>query len=97
MVDIFHTERGREAAIAEAEARAGTWFSREIVAAFLEAQAGADFWDVLAGDTVEERVLELDPAVDAAEVDEVYLDEIASAFADVEDPRARSRPTTRGA
>jgi len=88
VVDIFHTERGRVAAIAEAEARAGTSFSREIVEAFLAAQAGAGFWDVLAGDAVAERVLALDPAVDAAEVYEVYLDDIASAFADVEDTKS---------
>ncbi len=77
VVDIFHAEQGQYAAIAEAYARAGTWFSPTLVAAFLEAQAEPDFWDVLAGDTVEARVLDLDPGNGGAPVDEAYLDEIA--------------------
>ncbi len=88
VVDIFHTERGRAAAIAEAKARAGTWFAPEVVAAFLKAQAVPGFWDVLGSDAVGARVLDLDPAIDAAPVDETYLDEIASAFADVVDAKS---------
>ncbi len=88
VVDIFHTEQGRDAAIAEARARAGSWFAPEIVAAFLAAQAEPGFWEVLGGDTVEARVLALDPAIAAAPVDETYLDEIAAAFADVVDAKS---------
>ena len=88
VVDIFHTERGRDAAIAEARARAGTWFAPELVAAFLAAQAAPGFWEVLGSDRVAARVLDLDPATAAAPVDETYLDEIASAFADVVDAKS---------
>ncbi len=88
VVDVFHTERGREAAVAEIRARSGSWFAPALVDAFLRAQAEAGFWEVLGSDTVAERVLALDPAEDSAPVDEGYLDEIASAFADVVDAKS---------
>ncbi len=88
VVDIFNTERGREAAVAEARARAGSWFAPELVEAFLAAQAAPGFWEVLAGPEVAARVVALDPAVGGAAVDESYLDEIASAFADVVDAKS---------
>lgn len=88
VVDVFHTERGRTAAVAEIRARAGTWFAPALVEAFLAAQAAPGFWEVLAGDAVAERVLALDPGIDAAPVDEGYLDDIAAAFADVVDAKS---------
>lgn len=88
VVDVFHTERGRAAAVAEARARAGTWFAPALVEAFLAAEAEPGFWEVLAGSAVTERVVALDPAADAGAVDATYLDEIASAFADVVDAKS---------
>lgn len=88
VVDVFHTERGRAAAVAEARARAGAWFSPALVDAFLVAQASPGFWEGLADEGIAGRVAALDPAVDATPVDEVYLDDIASAFADVVDSKS---------
>jgi HD-GYP domain-containing protein (c-di-GMP phosphodiesterase class II) len=88
VVDVFHTERGRTAAVAEARARSGSWFAPEIVTAFLQAQAAPGFWEVLGSEAVTAHVLELDPAVDGAPVDDTYLDEIASAFADIVDAKS---------
>jgi putative nucleotidyltransferase with HDIG domain len=58
------------------------------VDAFTAAQAQPCFWEVLASDAVAERVVALDPAAEAASVDQTYLDEIASAFADVVDAKS---------
>jgi HD-GYP domain-containing protein (c-di-GMP phosphodiesterase class II) len=88
VVDVFHTEHGRVAAVAEAKARSGTWFAPPIVAAFLAAQAMPGFWEVLGSEDVTDQVLALDPSVDAGPVDDGYLDEIASAFADVVDAKS---------
>ena len=93
VVDIFQMERGREAALAEVRARSGGWFDPAVVAAFVEAQRADGFWDALRGDAVDERLGEVAPRAAAIEVDEDYLDEIASAFADVIDAKS---PFTAG-
>ena len=88
VLDIFHTEQGREAALSEARAREGTWFKPEIVAAALKAQEAPDFWDTLGAETLEKAVFSLAPAFEADVVDEDYLDEIAAAFSDVVDAKS---------
>ena len=88
VVDIFHTERGRCAALAEVRARSGTWFDPALVAAFLETQNSLDFWLELKRPDIQDRVLMMDPALSSARVDEEYLDDIAAAFADVVDAKS---------
>ncbi len=88
VVDVFHTERGRKAAVAEIKARSGTWFEPRLVDAFVAAQAGKGFWEGLAQEGVVERVAALDPTAAVTAVDDLYLDDIASAFADVVDAKS---------
>ncbi len=88
VVDVFHTERGPDAAVAEVRARAGHWFAPALVDGLLAAQAVPGFWEGLADPAVADRVLALDPSADAAPVDEGYLDDIASAFSDVVDAKS---------
>ena len=93
IVDVFHTSAGREAALSEARARAGTWFDPHVVACF-EAVAQDDaFWATLGSDTVEEAVFALEPAQSSIAVDDDYLDDIARAFAQVIDAKS---PFTSG-
>ncbi|MEM8688700.1 MAG: HD domain-containing phosphohydrolase [Pseudomonadota bacterium] len=88
VLDIFHTEQGREAALSEAQGRAGTWFNPEIVEAALRAQEASAFWDTLSDDRLEQALFSLAPASAADVVDEDYLDEIAAAFSDVVDAKS---------
>lgn len=88
VVDVFHTAEGREAAIAEASARSGTWFDPHVVACFERAAADPEFWSILASDAVEEAVLALEPAQSLICVDEDYLDDMARAFAQIIDAKS---------
>ena len=88
VIDIFHTESGPSAALNEARARSGSWFNPELVAAFETTQEKPMFWDVLASDQVEAKVLQMEPALQSAVVDDDYLDEIAAAFSDVVDAKS---------
>jgi len=88
IIDIFHTERGKVAAIDEADYRAGSWFDPKLVKAFLIVQDNPDFWSVLQSETLEDVVFKMDPAFRSAFVDEDYLDDIAAAFSDVVDAKS---------
>lgn len=93
VVDIFTLERGRDAAMAEAEARAGTWFDPAVVAALRRAAADDGFWAALGADDLDARLREIAPSEGGVALDEDYLDDIASAFADVIDAKS---PFTAG-
>jgi HD-GYP domain-containing protein (c-di-GMP phosphodiesterase class II) len=95
IVDVFHTEGGRDAALAEARARAGRWFDPRFVAAFEEVAQSDAFWDVLAGDHIDRAVAALEPAGQDMEhvLDDDYLDDIAAAFGQVVDAKS---PYTSG-
>ena len=93
VVDVFHRSAGRDAAIAEVRARAGTWFDPDAVACFERVAGDDDFWAVLGSEQVEEAVFALEPAQELIAVDEEYLDDIARAFAQVVDSKS---PFTSG-
>ena len=93
VVDVFHRSTGREAALAEARKRSGSWFDPEVVGAFERAAAVPRFWEVLESDRWETAVYEMEPAGPAAAIDEDYLDDIARAFAHVIDSKS---PFTSG-
>jgi len=93
VVDVFHQTGGREAARAEARARAGTWFDPGIVAAFEDVAATPAFWDALAAPDLEARTLLLSPARRTRRLDGAGLDDVASAFAQVIDAKS---PFTAG-
>lgn len=93
VIDVFHTEAGKDAAIAEARTRSGRWFDPELVKAFEGVAASPEFWTTLASPDIEARVLDLEPAHRSAAVDEDYLDDIAAAFGEVVDAKS---PYTSG-
>ena len=90
---MFHGSAGREAALAEAKARAGRWFDPALVACLERAARREGFWETLASDNVEDAVFDLEPARGVIVVDEDYLDDIARAFAQVIDSKS---PFTSG-
>jgi HD-GYP domain-containing protein (c-di-GMP phosphodiesterase class II) len=88
VTDIFHSSQGPEAALAEVVGRAGRWFDPVLVDALLEAAKAPDFWTRLNDPDLEDHVIALDPSENTETVDEKYLDDIASAFADVVDAKS---------
>lgn len=88
VVDVFLAEQGREAAVAEIQAREGTWFAPNLVEAFLRVQDRVEFWQGLDSETLAERLYAMEPAVREITIDEAYLDDVASAFADVVDAKS---------
>ena len=93
VVDVFHTEGGRAAALREAAARAGSWFDPQLVAAFENVAQDDAFWAVLAGPGIDAAVLALEPAGHEVALDDDYLDDIAAAFGQVVDAKS---PYTSG-
>ncbi len=88
VADVFRTDRGPQAALAEVRARSGKWFDPALVAAFLEVAEAPHFWDALNAPDLEQRLFALPPALRAAPVDETFLDDIAGAFSDVIDAKS---------
>ncbi len=93
VIDVFHTAAGREAALREARARAGSWFDPCLVRAFDEAAANPAFWEVLALPGVDRAVAALEPSGHEVQLDDDYLDDIAAAFGQVVDAKS---PYTSG-
>ncbi len=93
VADVFHTTNGRHAAIDEVSSRSGSWFEPDLVEVFLAVSDADDFWAALTSGSLKEQVLALEPALAVRHVDETYLDEIATAFAQVIDSKS---PFTRG-
>ena len=93
VVDVFHRSTGRDAAMAEARKRCGSWFDPAIVAGFERAAAEPGFWEVLESDGLDAAVFDMEPAGPAAAIDDDYLDDIARAFAHVIDTKS---PFTSG-
>lgn len=95
VIDVFHTEGGRAAALQEARARAGQWFDPMLVQAFEDAAQSDAFWHTLAQESVDEAVAALEPAGAGMQhaLDDDYLDDIAAAFGQVVDAKS---PYTSG-
>ena len=90
VADVFHADRGPDAARAEVHGRRGTWFDPALAAAFERVAKGADLWHAVANPA--KAALAVPPEAHRA-VDEDYLDDIAEAFADVIDAKS---PFTAG-
>ncbi|NML61151.1 HD-GYP domain-containing protein [Massilia sp. RP-1-19] len=93
VIDVFHTADGRDAALAEVRARAGTWFDPMLVESFEAVAQDAQFWTTLASAEVDDAVVALVPAGHEVPLDEDYLDDIAAAFGQVVDSKS---PYTSG-
>lgn len=93
VVDVFQVAQGREAALAEARARSGRWFDPAAVEALEAVASEPGFWEALALDDLQARILALEPAAHAVPLTEDYLDDIAEAFGQVVDAKS---PYTAG-
>jgi HD-GYP domain-containing protein (c-di-GMP phosphodiesterase class II) len=95
VIDVFHTESGREGALREARARAGQWFDPRLVQAFEQVAQSGVFWSTLAGEEIDAAVTALQPAGAGRQhaLDDDYLDDIAIAFGQVVDAKS---PYTSG-
>src|SRR5574343_1203391 len=93
VIDVFHASDGRQAALGEIRARRGQWFDPALVDAFELVAQDAAFWMTLASGAVDRAVLALEPAGHAVDLDDDYLDDIATAFGQVVDSKS---PYTSG-
>jgi HD-GYP domain-containing protein (c-di-GMP phosphodiesterase class II) len=93
VIDVFHAEGGREAALKEARARAGGWFDPRLVDAFERVAQHEDFWNMLASSELDKTVFAMEPAGQTTPLDDDYLDDIAAAFGQVVDSKS---PYTSG-
>ncbi len=93
VIDVLNTSSNRESACREIRERSGTWFEPRIVDAFMQVAARAEFWAVLNAPDIDRHIFGLEPARESVAVDEDYLDDIATAFAQVVDSKS---PYTRG-
>src|SRR6478609_2265681 len=93
VVDVFHTEGGVEAALAEAKQRRGTWFDPALVDLLLAIGPHDELWKRLGSADLAEHVFADEPAQFSVTVDDDYLDQIAAAFGEVVDSKS---PYTAG-
>jgi HD-GYP domain-containing protein (c-di-GMP phosphodiesterase class II) len=93
VADIFQMSAGPQAAIAEIEKRAGSWFDPSLAAAFIRIAGRDTFWRTLRSEALEAIVLDSEPGQQAIMADDDYLDDIAAAFARVIDAKS---PYTSG-
>ncbi len=93
VTDVFHVGAGAPAALREIRHRSGTWFAPELAGCFESVAVRPGFWTELADGALMHWVIALEPAQAVRFVDEAYLDEIATAFAQVIDSKS---PFTRG-
>jgi putative nucleotidyltransferase with HDIG domain len=88
VADIFHETSGRGAAIKEINNRAGTWFAPDLVDVFNALSDSDEFWQALGSADLGALVLHLEPKSEVRLVDDDYLDDIATAFAQVIDAKS---------
>jgi HD-GYP domain-containing protein (c-di-GMP phosphodiesterase class II) len=88
VADVFHETNGREAAIREINNRSGSWFAPDLVEVFNALSDSDEFWETLKSPLLQRMVLQLEPTEQVRMVDEDYLDDIATAFAQVVDTKS---------
>ena len=88
VADIFNTAEGAKAALAEVQDRQGSWFAPRLVEAFADVQNMPGFWEAVQSPDLPTEVFRMLPAKKSIPVDEDYLDDVASAFADVVDAKS---------
>jgi HD-GYP domain-containing protein (c-di-GMP phosphodiesterase class II) len=93
VVDVFHTEGGVAAALAEAKHRSGSWFDPGLVERLLTIGPDDPLWERLTSPGLAEHVFAEEPAQFSVTVDDDYLDQIAAAFGEVVDSKS---PYTAG-
>lgn len=86
--DVFFMTMGPDAALAEVNARSGTWLDPALVAILNDLARDPQFWAELGAHDIDQRLLALEPAQARMPVDEDYLDDIAAAFGHVIDAKS---------
>ncbi|UDL91357.1 HD domain-containing protein [Mesorhizobium sp. PAMC28654] len=93
IADVFYASAGPHGALAELQARSGTWFEPRLVAACERAAAAPNFWTMLDSPELSLAVIDLSPSDEHLPIDDDYLDDVAAAFAKVVDAKS---PFTNG-
>ena len=88
VADVFQKADGEDSARKEIKNRSGTWFDPEIAEAFHRVSGRPSFWDALNSPDLNEIIYDIEPTHHVAVVDEDYLDDIASGFAEVVDSKS---------
>ena len=88
VADVFQKADGEDAARQEIKNRAGTWFDPELAAIFHSVSGRPSFWDSLNDPDLHEIIYDIEPVEHVSVVDEDYLDDIASGFAEVVDSKS---------
>ncbi len=93
VLDVHHVASGQATAMAEVQARRGSWFDPELVDALQAVSGDAAFWLMLSSPQLEPAVYAMEPGGHEVAVDEDYLDDITEAFGQVVDAKS---PFTAG-
>ncbi len=88
IADVFFMAENGARARSEIASRSGTWLDPQLVAVFLRVSAHAEFWSTLGQSSLARRLFTLEPAQLRVDVDEDYLDDIATAFGQVIDAKS---------
>lgn len=87
-VETFHAKGGIAAVIRVIRDRRGSWFDPRLVDIVIEWQRDQAWWSALASDAAYEMVLAAEPEDQTHFVDEVGLDDVARAFAEIVDTKS---------
>jgi HD-GYP domain-containing protein (c-di-GMP phosphodiesterase class II) len=93
VADVFAVAAGPQAARDEIRARGGAWFDPALVDAFDAVARDRRFWEMHGSSDLERALLDLEPAQRMVAADDVFLDDIAKAFAEIIDAKS---PYTHG-
>ncbi|BCO25488.1 3'3'-cGAMP-specific phosphodiesterase 3 [Rhodoferax lithotrophicus] len=93
VIDVHHAASGQATALAEVQARRGSWFDPELVDVFLAVCQAPLFWQMLGSTELERTVYAMEPGGHEVRMDEDYLDDITEAFGQVVDAKS---PYTAG-
>lgn len=93
IIDVFFNSKGEKAAIDEINKRRNLWFDPDLCDVFLSIAEDRSFWKTLKKDNITETVYSLEPALLEIEIDDDFLDDIASAFGEIIDSKS---PYTAG-
>ena len=87
-IEIYTHARGLSAALAMAAARSGTWFDPRLVKIVLSWRYDGAWWTSLQAADMVERVVASEPAATPRTIDDIGLDRIAEAFAEIIDAKS---------
>ncbi len=88
LVDVLQTDGGKDAALAEAERRSGTWYDPKVVEALKAVAKDDALWAGLKNENLRQAVIGLEPAAKVMILTEEKLDRLAEAFAKIIDNKS---------